>query len=395
MHVLLVGGLDVRFQTFIGMDCVFSVIQTPDSVGEYQRQLTDRISVVADFSGETVLSSAKAINALLPVDFVYSFFEEGLLSSAYAAKELGLKGMDYASCEICVDKSIMRNFLRGTRFELKHAYCSTLPMALDFYRTSPGGVVLKSARGTGSLNVSICKNEEDVVRAWDINTSDNETHVLVEEYLDGEEYSLETLSLNGKHEFLGATKKFLYKDTLVERHHIFPAPDLCTAQVSALSDFCRELLDKIGYKHGPCHIEVKILGDAIKLVEINNRSGGDFIWKMVELVTGVDLISETIVGAVGTAKGRAPRAEVKKYNRMASRALFSKIDIDSVSKLSGSKFEVVEIASYEPEANDGRIRSSFDRFGFVVIGDVPGVPFSDSFQELDSRISSAEAQFGR
>jgi hypothetical protein len=390
MHIVLIGGRDVRFSSFFGLDCTFSIIQTSDSLGVNQEKLSDRIVLVDSFGLDTVADVVIKLHATQKIDYIYSFFEESLLAAAYAAKVTGIAGPSYDACLLCVDKARMRERLNGTRFATRFELCYTVSEAIAFHQRIDGPIVLKETCGTGSTNVFVCAQKSDIIAAWHACQAAGTKELIVEEYLTGEEYSLETLSLNGRHEFLGATKKYLYEDTLVERHHIFPAPDVDDARKIKLAAFCSELLNFIGFEHGPCHIEVKIAGDAIRLIEINNRAGGDSIWKMVEQVTGVDLIRESVVHAFAADKVQIDRGNLKKHSMMVSRALFGLVDVDTLRPRLEQDFKVAELTCKAPKIQNVRISSSFDRFGFVVVGDIPTVPFLQAFNELDREIVQLE-----
>ncbi|VEG13934.1 Alanine-anticapsin ligase BacD [Moraxella cuniculi] len=113
-------------------------------------------------------------------------------------------------------------------------------------------------------------------------------YVLVEEYIHGDEYSVEALSDNGQHKIIAITKKFIDAD-FIETGHIMP-PKLDDASYSLIIQKVKEFLDLVELQEGPSHTEIIINQTGVHIVEGHSRTGGDRIVSLVRLTTGVDLI---------------------------------------------------------------------------------------------------------
>lgn len=114
---------------------------------------------------------------------------------------------------------------------------------------------------------------------------------LVERFVDGEEYSAELAwdRKSGDWTLIGFTAKAVTPPPArVEAGHIFPwsfGPERDREVESAV----RGWLKTIGLSHGIVHVEFKINGDGIHLIEINPRVPGDRISDLVLMAAGVDL----------------------------------------------------------------------------------------------------------
>lgn len=118
--------------------------------------------------------------------------------------------------------------------------------------------------------------------------------ILAEEYIDGDEYSVETISINGKHEIASITEKITSGfPHFIETGHQTPAR-LDDITRNKINYFINEFLNVIEQQTGPTHTEIKIGRKGIKIIESQTRIGGDQIWEMTERVSGVDQMSETI-----------------------------------------------------------------------------------------------------
>ena len=128
-----------------------------------------------------------------------------------------------------------------------------------------------------------------------------EKKALVEEYLTGNEYSVECVSWEGEHHFLALTKKYTTgSPNYIETGHL---------EMSGYDkDFIERVrttvfhaLNSLGIRYGASHSEIKVSEDGkIGIVEIGGRMGGDFIGSnLVELSTGYDFVKAVIDVCVG------------------------------------------------------------------------------------------------
>ena len=112
--------------------------------------------------------------------------------------------------------------------------------------------------------------------------------VLVEEFLVGDEFSVETVSTGSRHHIVAVTRKFTDELTFVERGHLVPAP-LDHATHESIVGYVRRVLDVLGFHDCPSHTEIMLTDAGPRLVETHNRMGGDSIMNLVQLATGVDM----------------------------------------------------------------------------------------------------------
>jgi biotin carboxylase len=158
--------------------------------------------------------------------------------------------------------------------------------------------VVKPAALAGSRGVFLWQSPGDHA-AWTSLIDEYGYHgpFLVEEYLRGPEYSVETLSQDGQHHVVGITQKQLGPAPLfVEVGHIHPAP-LPEDQRRPIEELTTAFLTACGYRFGPAHTEVIWTPGGPRIVESQARLGGDRIPRLIELSTGLDVERE-IFGAL-------------------------------------------------------------------------------------------------
>jgi argininosuccinate lyase len=112
---------------------------------------------------------------------------------------------------------------------------------------------------------------------------------LLEQFMTGEEVSVETATYSGETSVIGITDKALAgHPAFIEAGHMFPArlePDLA----ECVCNLVRHALDAVGYDHGVAHTEVKLTPLGPRIVEINARLGGNYIPDLVRAVTRLDI----------------------------------------------------------------------------------------------------------
>lgn len=128
-----------------------------------------------------------------------------------------------------------------------------------------------------------------------------EKKALIEEFAEGDEYSVEYISYRGQHFFLAMTKKYTTgAPHFIETGHMQPAPvggDL----LENVKRIVTHALDSLGLKNGASHTELKISREGtIRLIEIGGRMGGDCIGSdLVYYSTGYDFVKMVIDVACG------------------------------------------------------------------------------------------------
>ncbi|MGM9381520.1 ATP-grasp domain-containing protein [Streptomyces antibioticus] len=129
---------------------------------------------------------------------------------------------------------------------------------------------------------------------------DHET-VLVEEKVEGQEYSVESLVQDGRIVFGSATRKATtdsHAHTFVELSHTVPSDRPQADPV--LLDANRRMLEALGFQDGVAHAEWRIGADGrAYLMEVAARTPGDGLCILYELATGAPLEPEIVRIALG------------------------------------------------------------------------------------------------
>ena len=245
-----------------------------------------------------------------PPSGVVAGFEYAVPDAAELARALGLPALSAATAVAVRRKDVMR------RRCLEHGIAVPGSVALtsdplDTPPPFPYPVVVKPVDFGGSLMVSLARTDAEYLRACReilgaraeqvMFHADPHGVVLVEEYVEGPEFSIEGwVDVAGVH-LASVTTKFVSPlPRFYELGHIATAP--AHSPVGArLSDFAQRVVRAFGISVGPFHIETRIAADLTPvLIEVGARLAGDRIPDLIRSGPGVDLYQATIDAARGT-----------------------------------------------------------------------------------------------
>jgi argininosuccinate lyase len=197
--------------------------------------------------------------------------------------------------------------LPSPRFMLAESGDDAAAAALEVGLEEYGKAVVKPADMNSSALVRKVENIEEMkaaisaVLAVSQNSRGQERFkgALVEEYLPGQEFSLECCAYKGSIHVLGITdKKLGGRDGVVETGHMFPA-DIPESDARSLEHCVTEALKAIDYTDGVAHAETRLTPRGPRIVEINPRVGGNYISELVERVKGVSPLTQMVQIALG------------------------------------------------------------------------------------------------
>lgn len=187
---------------------------------------------------------------------------------------------------------------------------------------------------------------------------------MVEEFVEGDEYSVEYLSWRGEHRFLAVTEKFTTgAPGFIEKGHLEPAR-IADHRKRAIQAVVEHALDSLGIEYGASHSEVKVTpDDKVRIIEIGSRMGGDCIGShLVALSRGYDFVDAVI----DVALGREPKPITDGDERYAAvRFVFGAEDHRALEQLRhDNHIRLEHVSSLQSE--DHAIVDSGSRYGFYV-----------------------------
>jgi argininosuccinate lyase len=268
------------------------------------------VVVVETNDTAAVVARAAQLAATRRIDGVLTTCDYYLATTAAVAARLGLPGAAPDVMARAVRKHDVRAALDAAGLPgVRHAVAATLTDALAAAERLGYPLVAKPVDLNAGTSVRRVDEEAHLKDAWaEIAALTRNTRgqalagvVLLEEVLTGTEVSVEAVTLDGRTTVVGLTDKSVTgPPAFVESGHMFPAA-LPPRVADDVADFATAALAALGLTHGLSHTEVMITAAGPRLVELNPRQGGGYIFDLVHLVTGTHPLRALVDLALGEA----------------------------------------------------------------------------------------------
>lgn len=336
-----------------------------------------------DFEGHCAVVEKYGIDAI-----VTAATDKPLVMMARIAEKYGFPFYSLETAQWSTDKFQMKE-----RFELggvPHAQGRLISMSEEAEGLG-FPVIVKPRDNSGSRGVKLCRSKEELKvsmsEALEVSKLDT---VLVEEFIEGPEYSIEGLHHGGKSEVIQFTEKktteFPYN---VELGHIQPA-NISEENQQKI----REIVSKIGsalhFENCPSHTELKINARGIFVIETSPRLGGDYITStLTPLSTGVNLEDELLKISLGVTVNPVPKAV--QYSGVR---FFSFEEGSIIKHISNSEFVKTwpHVFDFSFNLKEGekvnRITSSLNRYGHLILTAGNRDTIEEAFDKYEKVISN-------
>lgn len=285
---------------------VITVDNIPGNVGHTYGQQYVNCSTADKAS---VLAAAKR----LKIDGICTFSSDvSLPTVAYVCNKLSLHGPTEYVAETMVNKHLFREMqkLIGIAFP-------SFTSAHQFQFIGVGlrnlkfPIVMKPVDASGSRGVTKVEQmdldscEAAFLKAQAFSRTQT---VCAEEFINGQEVGGDAIIMDSKVVFIAITTKHL--DGFVVTGHSLPSNIPKKAQ-EQLIDQINLICKKLGYFTGPLNFDAILTDQAVILVEVSARNGGNGIPAVIERATGVDVEVATILLALGERPNLPKTCEFK------------------------------------------------------------------------------------
>ena len=180
-------------------------------------------------------------------------------------------------------------------------------------------VILKPANRQGAVGTQILRDPADAEGAWTACVEEDQladapqdalpVRMLVEQFIEGLEYSVELLLREGETLFANLTQKYLYAGARpVEQGRFVPADVTATLRDRLVSE-TELVLRTVGFRTGFVHCEWIVRAGTPYLVECAGRIPGDWIIGLIDLAWGIDITGDYLAVMSGATPRRPLPAE--------------------------------------------------------------------------------------
>lgn len=354
----------------MGLD-VLVVDMNPDAVGFNVPGIEKEIISTIDI--QAVISAAKRHR----IDGIMTLATDmPMRTVAAVAKEMNLIGIDEETALKATNKAEMRKALQLNNVPIPKFYVvSNKDEYKEVVKQFNIPFIVKPADSSGSRGIFEVKdihNDDLIIEAYDYcHPFSKVGDVVVEEYMEGPEVSVETLTVNGECHVIQITDKL----TTGAPHYV----EMGHSQPTMLSNEIAEQISKvakaankaIGIKNGPSHTEIIVTKEGPKIVELGARLGGDNITThLVPLSTGVNMVECCIkiaLGEIPDIKKKWNKGSAIRYFEQHAGVIDSIEGVDKAEEIDGVQ-QISIVHGVGEEVTE--INSSGERMGFVIAQDV-------------------------
>ncbi len=363
---------------------LFTVGIDPNPNAECKKTV-DAFEVVAGDDFEKTVAVAQKYNIS---GVITAATDKPLLMMARVAEELHLPFYSVETALNSTDKLLMKKKFIEAGLPCAKGYVINNARELaELNITYP--VIVKPRDNSGSRGVIYCENHTSAADALEEALRyTKKGNVLIEEFIEGQEYSIEGIHFNGEHHVIQFTEKtttdFPYN---VEIAHIQPA-DISLQQQSELSVLIVKIGQTLGFENCASHTEIKINSRGIYIIETSPRLGGDFISSiLVPLSTGINmediLIDVSIKNKINNDVLQASLSKYSgvKYFNFPTGVASSIENIDKLNSIKGVKYWKLSLINGD---SIKKITSSLDRYGFAIFQSENRSLLFDSMDKTES-----------
>lgn len=347
---------------------VIAIDMNPNAVGFNVPGVVKEI--ISTIDTQAILEAAKKhqINGIMTLAS-----DMPMQSVAVVGREMGLVGIDEDTALKATNKAFMRDALKKSGVPIPMYFrvkgIEEFKKAVEQIRMFGYKCIVKPADNSGSRGVDLLKENADLDLAYKYTVQYSRGgEIVVEEFMEGAEVSVETLAIDGEVSVIQITDKLTTgAPYFVEMGH---------SQPSQLDKEVQEKIKKIaiaankaiGIKNGPSHTEIKVTKEGPKIVELGARLGGDCITThLVPLSTGVDMVEQSIKIALGEKPNLTPHwnkgSAIRYIDTRTTGTVLEIEGVDETKNIPG--VYQVSIVHGVGECI-GEIKSSVDRVGFII-----------------------------
>lgn len=301
---------------------------------------------------------------------------------AYLAEELGIKGIGSEIAARFTNKYLMRKFTDEAGFASpRYALCHTKEEAGEFLQKT-GRSIMKPLDSQSSRGVHIVDSAEQVNMYFEdcIQYSNSEEAVIMEEYIDGIEFTVDGLKTEDTYYVTAISEKEHYEYNASVAKRLFFSQSNERFDYEELGRINTAMVSAMGLPFGITHAEYKYKDGKFYLIEIAARGGGTRISSdIAPLMSGInsnEIYLEILLGKkVKVIPGKKHECAVLGFFDFKPGKVVKIEGLEKALKLPG----VVDIGIEVAVGDDlGQAKDDRSRCGYYLI-------YGESQKELEDR----------
>lgn len=267
---------------------------------------TYAVAMEKDGPGADVAKHFEKIN-ILNIDLIIQYVKKQSIDAIYStgsdlampianliSENLGLP--HFISSETaftCNNKDLMRKAL-GVNFN-GNVYHQVVSNISDIKEDLSYPLIMKPTDSQGQRGIFLVENFEQVKENYYISKQFSRSgKVILEQYIEGQEYSVNGYVVNGRLVFSIASERVTWDNYIGLIHkHVVNSKQLSEKVQESLQVMMQSACNKLGIINGPVYAQIKICNDIPYIIEITPRIDGCHMWVLLEQYFGINLLKLT------------------------------------------------------------------------------------------------------
>ncbi|MGG3192389.1 ATP-grasp domain-containing protein [Priestia aryabhattai] len=228
----------------------------------------------------------------------------GVLSASYIAKKMNLPGIDYNVASLIKNKYAVREILFKNKVDelSQYYYIDDIKEIKNLSDCIKLPVMVKPCDGSGSKGANKVEYKYELERACnEAIKSSRVGKVLIEDFIVGKEFGVESFVYNGEIKVLAVMGKVMTKSPdYAELGHYIPSQ---SEVESKIADVVKKAIKVLGINFGAVNMDILVSDDnKIYIIDIGARMGGNLIGsQIIPIGTGFKYMEALIQTALGEA----------------------------------------------------------------------------------------------
>jgi biotin carboxylase len=353
-------------------------------------------TVISSQDTAAMVKAARSLPAGVQIAGVLCWNETRIIQTAELAQALGVPGTTPENIKRCRDKYLTRQALAAQKVpQPASILAGSVDQALETARRIGYPVIVKPRDMGGSFGVSLAQDEKELAAAVAHALMPRKEYypergpgVLIEEFADGPEVSIDAAWVQGKMFPLYLARKLTgFYPHFEEVGHVVDANDPLLEDAVFLN-VLEGAHRAVGFQTGITHTELRLTPAGPKIIEINGRLGGDMIPYVGWVASGINpgqVAVEVTCGRVPSVAPPQKRIAAIRFFYPPYDAVVGQVRIDT-SALPASVEKAAALVSPGQKLILPPADHIFGRYGYVVV-------HAETMQACEAALTQAERAF--
>lgn len=279
--------------------------------GEVKHWLADYVQVASVVHEPTLLAAVRSVQKRLWVDRLEATVETHIMAAATAREACGIPGTSVETAYLCRDKPAMKDALRRSGIPCAQSTRARTPAdARDFAAETGFPLIVKPPAGAGASGTWRVRDGQELERVIHESGLADGLAVAIEEFIEGHEGFLDTLTIRGDvaHEFI----THYYPNVLEAMRERWISPQMVTTNridapgYGEVREMARRVIRILDIGTSATHMEWFAGPKGLRFSEIGCRPPGVGQWDVYNAANQFDLYFEWASAIVHGAAHRRP-----------------------------------------------------------------------------------------